>query len=125
MPPRDPQAQNFTAFDIECPKCRGVLSRCFDSRYDKVMDVRKRRRECEQCKHRFTTVERLLEEKEAAVRPSHRNIGTMLKTLRLKAARTQEQMADRMAVSLKVVQTAETGQTAWTVEKIEKYLQAL
>lgn len=45
---------------MKCPKCGCIESRVLDSRpYDDYMTIR-RRRECLDCKHRFTTYERIV-----------------------------------------------------------------
>ncbi|MDR1615468.1 MAG: transcriptional regulator NrdR [Syntrophomonadaceae bacterium] len=46
---------------MRCPYCQGVESRVVDSRASEDNSVIRRRRECEGCKRRFTTYERLEE----------------------------------------------------------------
>ncbi|MBS4750617.1 transcriptional repressor NrdR [Granulicatella sp. zg-ZJ] len=44
---------------MQCPRCKYTGSRVIDSRPAEDNTVIRRRRECEECKHRFTTFERL------------------------------------------------------------------
>src|ERR1035437_2014678 len=46
---------------MKCPFCRDLETRVIDSRLGKDGDVIRRRRECLQCKRRFTTYERVEE----------------------------------------------------------------
>jgi transcriptional repressor NrdR len=46
---------------MKCPFCRDLENRVIDSRLGKDGDVIRRRRECLQCKRRFTTYERVEE----------------------------------------------------------------
>ncbi|MDR1160255.1 MAG: transcriptional regulator NrdR, partial [Syntrophomonadaceae bacterium] len=46
---------------MRCPYCQGMESRVVDSRASEDNSVIRRRRECEGCKRRFTTYERLEE----------------------------------------------------------------
>lgn len=46
---------------MKCPFCRDLENRVIDSRLGKDGDVIRRRRECSQCKRRFTTYERVEE----------------------------------------------------------------
>lgn len=47
---------------MRCPKCGSVDDKVIDTRQSKDGTVVKRRRECLQCGHRFTTYERIEEE---------------------------------------------------------------
>lgn len=44
---------------MQCPRCKNSNSRVIDSRPAEDNSVIRRRRECEACKHRFTTFERV------------------------------------------------------------------
>jgi transcriptional repressor NrdR len=46
---------------MKCPYCRSVDSKVIDSRMTKEGNAVRRRRECLDCKHRFTTYERIEE----------------------------------------------------------------
>ena len=46
---------------MRCPKCGGNKSRVVDSRQAEEGNTIRRRRECEECQHRFTTYERVEE----------------------------------------------------------------
>lgn len=46
---------------MKCPFCRDLDNRVIDSRLGKDGDIIRRRRECEKCKRRFTTYERVEE----------------------------------------------------------------
>ena len=46
---------------MRCPKCGGNKSRVVDSRQAEDGNTIRRRRECEECQHRFTTYERVEE----------------------------------------------------------------
>ncbi len=46
---------------MKCPFCSHLESRVIDSRLSREGDVTRRRRECEKCKRRFTTYERVEE----------------------------------------------------------------
>lgn len=43
---------------MQCPYCKVADTRVLDKRDDKTSGITKRRRECEQCKKRFTSIER-------------------------------------------------------------------
>ncbi|MBF0779686.1 MULTISPECIES: transcriptional regulator NrdR [unclassified Granulicatella] len=44
---------------MQCPRCKYSSSRVIDSRPAEENTVIRRRRECEECRHRFTTFERI------------------------------------------------------------------
>ncbi len=44
---------------MRCPRCASLASRVVDSRLTPREDAIRRRRECEDCNHRFTTYERI------------------------------------------------------------------
>ena len=46
---------------MRCPKCGGSKSSVIDSRQAEDGNTIRRRRECEDCQHRFTTYERVEE----------------------------------------------------------------
>ncbi|MGT2757213.1 transcriptional regulator NrdR [Streptococcus ovuberis] len=46
---------------MRCPKCNGLKSSVIDSRQAEDGNTIRRRRECEECDHRFTTYERVEE----------------------------------------------------------------
>lgn len=46
---------------MRCPKCNGLKSSVIDSRQAEDGNTIRRRRECEECDHRFTTYERIEE----------------------------------------------------------------
>lgn len=46
---------------MKCPSCGGLENKVIDSRLTKEGDIIRRRRECIQCKRRFTTYERIEE----------------------------------------------------------------
>ena len=46
---------------MRCPKCGGSKSSVVDSRQAEDGNTIRRRRECEECQHRFTTYERVEE----------------------------------------------------------------
>ena len=50
---------------MRCPKCGATKSSVIDSRQAEEGNTIRRRRECEECQHRFTTYERV-EEKNAS-----------------------------------------------------------
>lgn len=46
---------------MKCPKCQSLDNKVMDSRFRKEGNVIRRRRECLECTHRFTTYERIEE----------------------------------------------------------------
>ena len=46
---------------MRCPKCGATKSSVIDSRQAEEGNTIRRRRECEECQHRFTTYERVEE----------------------------------------------------------------
>lgn len=46
---------------MKCPKCQSLDNKVMDSRFRKEGNVIRRRRECLECGHRFTTYERIEE----------------------------------------------------------------
>ena len=48
---------------MRCPKCGATKSSVIDSRQAEEGNTIRRRRECEECQHRFTTYERVEERK--------------------------------------------------------------
>ncbi len=46
---------------MKCPKCQSLENKVMDSRFRKEGNVIRRRRECLECAHRFTTYERIEE----------------------------------------------------------------
>jgi len=50
-------------YKVKCPQCGSLQDKVIDSRQSKDGTVIRRRRECLECGHRFTTYERLEEEK--------------------------------------------------------------
>lgn len=46
---------------MKCPKCQSLDNKVMDSRFRKEGNVIRRRRECLECSHRFTTYERIEE----------------------------------------------------------------
>lgn len=46
---------------MKCPKCQSLENKVMDSRFRKEGNVIRRRRECLECEHRFTTYERIEE----------------------------------------------------------------
>jgi transcriptional regulator NrdR family protein len=54
---------------IQCPQCGDVGSKVVDSSKAPTLNSIRRRRECLKCAYRFTTVEHLVKEKDAKVKP--------------------------------------------------------
>jgi len=93
---------------MKCPFCDFPDSRVIDSRLSREGDVIRRRRECEQCKKRFTTYERVEETLPAIIKKD----GSRTSYDRLKLVAGLKKACEKRPVSIEAIE-----QTASRIEQ--------
>lgn len=93
---------------MKCPFCEFPDSRVIDSRLSREGDVIRRRRECEQCRKRFTTYERVEETLPAIIKKD----GSRTAYDRLKLVAGLKKACEKRPVSIEAIE-----QTASRIEQ--------
>ncbi|HDH96867.1 MAG TPA: transcriptional repressor NrdR [Proteobacteria bacterium] len=96
---------------MKCPRCGHLESRVVDSRYREGGKVIRRRRECEKCKSRFTTYERIEESEPLVIKKD----GSRQPMDRNKILAGIKKACEKRPVSLEQMEAI--------VRKIEQYIQ--
>ena len=95
---------------MKCPFCEFPDSRVIDSRLSREGDVIRRRRECEQCRKRFTTYERVEETLPAIIKKD----GSRAPYDRLKVVSGLKKACEKRPVSIEAIER--------TADRIEQKL---